>query len=77
MPRGTAPNCLASARTNFANGSICCSMKGTLSSKARDPDIQMLIVEVRSAVDEMQAILFRDFGALNDHVRRGEQGDTR
>jgi len=45
----------------------------TLSSIATDPDVQVLIAETKSAIDEMKAILFRNFAVLNDCARKGEQ----
>ena len=47
----------------------------TLTSIAGDPDVQTVIAETQSAIDEMKTILFRNFGVLNDHARRGEQAD--
>lgn len=47
----------------------------TLSSIAGDPDVQLLIAETQSAIDEMKSILFRNFGVLNEAARRGEQAD--
>lgn len=47
----------------------------TLSSVAGDPDVQVLIAETQSAIDEMKTILFRNFGVLNDFARKGEQPD--
>lgn len=47
----------------------------TLTSIAGDPDVQTVIAETQSAIDEMKTVLFRNFGVLNDHARRGEQAD--
>lgn len=47
----------------------------TLSSVAGDPDVQVLIAETQSAIDEMKTILFRNFDVLNDFARKGEQPD--
>jgi 3-hydroxy-9,10-secoandrosta-1,3,5(10)-triene-9,17-dione monooxygenase len=44
-------------------------------SASGDPDVQVLIAETQSAIDEMKAILFRNFGVLNEKARRGEQAD--
>ncbi|HOU22556.1 MAG TPA: flavin-dependent monooxygenase [Kiritimatiellia bacterium] len=47
----------------------------TLSSIAGDPDVQTVIAETQSAIDEMKTVLFRNFGVLNAAARRGEQAD--
>lgn len=47
----------------------------TLSSISGDPDVQTLLAETQSAIDEMKTILFRNFGVLNEFARRGEQAD--
>lgn len=47
----------------------------TLSSIAGDPDVQTIIADTQSAIDEMKTILFRNFGVLNECARRGEQLD--
>ncbi|MCP1471772.1 3-hydroxy-9,10-secoandrosta-1,3,5(10)-triene-9,17-dione monooxygenase [Sphingobium sp. OAS761] len=44
-------------------------------SATGDPDVQMLIAETQSAIDEMKTMLFRNFAHLNDRARRGEQAD--
>ena len=44
-------------------------------SASGDPDVQVLIAETQSAIDEMKTILFRNFGVLNEKARRGEQAD--
>lgn len=47
----------------------------TLTSIAGDPDVQTVIAETQSAIDEMKTVLFRNFGVLNEHARRGDQAD--
>ena len=47
----------------------------TFSSASGDPDVQVLVAETQSAIDEMKAILFRNFGVLNEKARRGESAD--
>lgn len=44
-------------------------------SATGDPDVQVLIAETQSAIDEMKTILFRNFGVLNDYARAGESAD--
>ncbi len=44
-------------------------------SASADPDVQLLVAETQSAIDEMKAILFRNFGHLNEKARAGEQAD--
>ncbi|WP_082825870.1 flavin-dependent monooxygenase [Croceicoccus estronivorus] len=47
----------------------------TLASVSGDPDVQVLIAETQSAIDEMKTVLFRNFGVLNEFARRGEAAD--
>jgi 3-hydroxy-9,10-secoandrosta-1,3,5(10)-triene-9,17-dione monooxygenase len=42
-------------------------------SAAGDPDVQVLIAETQSAIDEMKTVLFRNFAVLNEAARKGEQ----
>ncbi len=44
-------------------------------SATADPDVQILLAETRSAIDEMKTILFRNFRHLMDKARAGEQAD--
>ena len=44
-------------------------------SSAGDPDVQVLIAEVQAAIDEMKAVLFRNFAVLNEYARAGQQAD--
>ena len=45
------------------------------SSAAQDPDTQMLIAEAASAIDEMKAILSRNFDDLMDKAGAGQSAD--
>lgn len=47
----------------------------TGASASGDPDVQVLIAETQAAIDEMKTVLFRNFGVLNEHARKGEQAD--
>ncbi len=47
----------------------------TFASAAGDPDVQVLVAETQAAIDEMKAVLFRNFGVLNDYARKGESAD--
>lgn len=47
----------------------------TLTSIAGDPDVQTVIAETQSAIDEMKTVLYRNFGVLNECARRSEQAD--
>jgi 3-hydroxy-9,10-secoandrosta-1,3,5(10)-triene-9,17-dione monooxygenase len=47
----------------------------TGASAAGDPDVQVLIAETQSAIDEMKTVLFRNFAVLNEAARKGEQAD--
>lgn len=44
-------------------------------SSAGDPDVQVLIAEVQAAIDEMKAVLYRNFAVLNEYARAGQQAD--
>jgi 3-hydroxy-9,10-secoandrosta-1,3,5(10)-triene-9,17-dione monooxygenase len=47
----------------------------SFASATGDPDVQVLIAETQSAIDEMKTVLFRNFGVLNDAARNGESAD--
>ncbi|AZI36834.1 putative hydroxylase [Caenibius tardaugens NBRC 16725] len=47
----------------------------SFASASGDPDVQMLIAETQSAIDEMKTILFRNFAVLNEAARKGESAD--
>ncbi|MGB5078499.1 MAG: flavin-dependent monooxygenase, partial [Sphingorhabdus sp.] len=47
----------------------------TFNRTAEDPDVQMVIAETASAIDEMKTILNRNFGVLLDKTRAGEALD--
>lgn len=44
-------------------------------SSAGDPDVQVLIAEVQAGIDEMKAVLYRNFAVLNEYARAGQQAD--
>ena len=47
----------------------------SFASATGDPDVQVLIAETQSAIDEMKTVLFRNFGVLNAAAQRGESAD--
>lgn len=47
----------------------------SFASATGDPDVQVLIAETQSAIDEMKTVLFRNFGVLNAAAQRGETAD--
>jgi 3-hydroxy-9,10-secoandrosta-1,3,5(10)-triene-9,17-dione monooxygenase len=47
----------------------------TLATIAGDPEVQGLIAETRATVDELKAVLMRNFGVLNACARDGESAD--
>ncbi len=47
----------------------------TGASSTGDPDVQVLIAETQSAIDEMKCVLMRNFAVLNERARAGEQAD--
>lgn len=47
----------------------------SFASASGDPDVQVLIAETQSAIDEMKTVLFRNFGVLNAAARKGESAD--
>lgn len=47
----------------------------SFASATGDPDVQVLIAETQSAIDEMKTVLFRNFGVLNGAARNGESAD--
>jgi 3-hydroxy-9,10-secoandrosta-1,3,5(10)-triene-9,17-dione monooxygenase len=47
----------------------------TFNRTAHDPDVQMVIAEARSAIDEMKTTLARNFGALMARARAGDPFD--
>ena len=46
------------------------------SSAAQDPDTLLLIAETASAIDEMKATLFRNFGVLGANAAKGQPTDV-
>ena len=49
----------------------------TFSKTAEDPDVQMVIAETESAIDEMKTTLNRNFGVLMGKARSGEALDLK